>query len=89
MNPHEADPFTCVDCRNDTAAMHEYYMVHDAIWAQVGMQPHGGMLCIGCLEDRLGRMLTNLDFTAAPVNSGFFCDQSARLRDRIHGVLVS
>jgi hypothetical protein len=46
----------------------EYYMVHREVWAAAGMLPRGGMLCVGCLEARLGRRLTAADFTSAPVN---------------------
>jgi hypothetical protein len=38
----------------------EYYMVHDIVWASAFMGPYDGMLCIGCLERRLGRPLTRL-----------------------------
>ena len=40
----------------------ELYTVKDAIWRAARMQPMGGCLCIGCLEKRLGRMLTPKDF---------------------------
>ena len=55
-------------------------MVHDAIWDRVrgGL----GMLCIGCLETRLGRKLNSLDFNSAPLNEmGHW--QSERLQSRI------
>jgi hypothetical protein len=35
----------------------EVYTVHDAVWTAAGMEPFGGCLCIGCLEQRLGRKL--------------------------------
>ena len=40
----------------------EVYTVRSKIWEAAGMQPMGGCLCIGCLERRLGRMLTARDF---------------------------
>jgi len=43
-------------------------MVHDQLWYAAGMHPDGGLLCIGCLEGRLGRGLCADDFTGAPVN---------------------
>lgn len=60
----------CLDCNVDTIAIAEYYMVSDDIWANSGVGPLGreGMLCIGCLEGRLGRRLTADDFTDAPTN---------------------
>lgn len=77
--------FLCVDCKFDTWE-NEYYMVHDRVWRAAGMskKPGAGMLCIGCLEQRLGRTLTPADFTSYPINHGVF-PQSDRLRSRIHG----
>ena len=42
----------------------EYYSVGDDVWAASGLAPHGGMLCLACLERRIGRPLTGEDFTA-------------------------
>lgn len=75
--------FLCVDCKFDTRH-DEYYMVHDAVWAAAGQpQNDGGMLCIGCLEKRLGRQLTREDFPNRPINMGIF-PQSQRLQERLH-----
>jgi hypothetical protein len=40
----------------------EVYTVRDAVWAEAGMEPWGGCLCVGCLEKRLGRKLKWKDF---------------------------
>jgi hypothetical protein len=40
----------------------EVFSVREAVWARAGMEPMGGCLCIGCLEERLGRMLKPKDF---------------------------
>jgi hypothetical protein len=40
----------------------EDYIVRAAIWKQAGMEPMGGCLCIGCLEERIGRRLRPKDF---------------------------
>jgi len=40
----------------------EVYDVKDMIWKAADMELTGGCLCIGCLEKRLGRMLTPKDF---------------------------
>jgi hypothetical protein len=55
--------FRCVDCGKDTGGG-EYYMVGDDVWAASGLAPNGGMLCLACLERRIGRPLTGQDFTA-------------------------
>jgi hypothetical protein len=40
----------------------EVYMVKPAVWKAAGLDPFSGCLCIGCLEKRLGRTLTPMDF---------------------------
>jgi hypothetical protein len=67
-------------------------MVHDQIWERAGMvarRPYDDhvYLCIGCLEQRIGRELKPGDFTGAPVNL-FLESASDRLRSRITGVTL-
>ena len=70
----------CVDCAGD---FDERYMVKCEIWAASGLARDGGVLCIGCLERRLGRRLTPDDFDPGwRANSGIHDLQSLRLRDR-------
>ena len=71
----------CLDCGVDTLASLEYYMVHDKVWP-LGKLDGDGLLCIGCLEQRIGRQVTRDDFTAVPINCGPW---SARLTDRLGG----
>lgn len=90
--PKKLTPFwACFDCAEDTDR--EYYMIHDDLWEQAGMG-HGwkyysdpskldGLLCVGCLESRLGRQLTKEDFTDAPVNTIWMRYMSERLKNRI------
>ncbi len=61
--------FHCLDCGQDTGhhGLREYYMLRDAIWKKICNIR--GMLCIGCVERRLGRVLTRSDFTACPLNN--------------------
>lgn len=78
------ESFHCIDCGFDTLEGGEYYMVHNYLWEQAGMTSEGGMLCIGCLEDRLGFVLTPHHFTDYPINSldnGW--DKSWRLTERL------
>jgi hypothetical protein len=81
-DPKDFAAFVCVDCSTNTSEIQEYYMVHDELWHSVGMEPDGGMLCIGCLEKRLGRQLEAKDFTYAPVNHGAF-QRSERMMNRL------
>lgn len=57
--------FECADCDMDTSE--EYYMVHDILWDSITHDRYI-MLCILCLERRLGRRLNAGDFTDAIVN---------------------
>jgi len=44
-------------------------MVHDHVWIQTGLAPSGGMLCVSCLEKRIGRTLVPSDFSNYPINN--------------------
>ena len=59
-------------------------MVNDDLW-EVATEDAGTkiMLCIGCLENRLGGLLTKDDFTAAPVNDLWGQVGSTRLKNRL------
>lgn len=75
--------FICVDCSVNTSEIDEYYMVQDRVWVgQAHMKKDGGMLCLGCLETRIGRLLTPADFTHCPVNEGIF-GRSERFLNRL------
>jgi hypothetical protein len=82
----------CADCGIGTIRIGEWYMVHDAVWEQAwagrrkswhGKVPGQEILCIGCLEIRLGRTLTAFDFTDAEVNDVGKGNISPRLRARL------
>ena len=65
-DPH----WCCMDCGKDTDASEEYYMLRNPLWRQAVKRPHRkGMLCLDCVEIRLGRPLNAEDFTEAPVNA--------------------
>jgi hypothetical protein len=58
----------CCACgrRSDKAVL--YYMVRDDVWYSVGNKSKKGIMCLGCLADRLGRPLEAADFTDVPLN---------------------
>ena len=59
-------------------------MVHDEVWyLAITAMDKRHMFCIGCLERRLGRLLTKDDFTDAPVNSMWLTVGSTRLKNRL------
>lgn len=73
-------------CGVNTSDIGEYYMVTDKLWAQAASAyasiDDRGMLCIGCLEEAIGRTLSPTDFKNVPLNY-MWPNQSARLRRRI------
>jgi hypothetical protein len=56
------------------------YIVHDHVWKAAGMEPWGGVLCVGCIEQRIGRRLTPDDFDHD--HPFFFLPGTPRLLDR-------
>jgi hypothetical protein len=74
----------CFDCKTDTSEIGEYYMLHDEIWqaAITATKPLKRIrfLCVGCIEERLGRELNPADFTDAPINRQSW--NSTRLKAR-------
>lgn len=62
--------FMCIDCRVDTGKIGEHYMLQDHIWLSI-TDSRRGMLCIGCLENRLGRRLALHDFNDSHVNKPY------------------
>jgi hypothetical protein len=57
--------WTCAVCGERSIT--DYYMVHDALWKESGI-PAKGMAHIKCLSTKIGRPLTEDDFTEVPVN---------------------
>jgi hypothetical protein len=72
----------CLDCPVKPMDINEYYMVHDKVWLEAN-PVDSGMLCISCLENRLGRQLTKMDFTDCPLNQMNLVNGSDRLKDRM------
>lgn len=68
----------CADCGESTIP--EYYMLHNRIWLSVAGKRE--MLCIGCVERRLGRRLVKGDFTGCLANKQGSRMDSDRLIDR-------
>ena len=66
----------CADCGAGTHTINEWYMVKKRVWKQAWAGrlkpwhalPGQQILCIGCLEKRIGRTLVPSDFPKAPVN---------------------
>jgi hypothetical protein len=73
----------CLDCGTDTIEAGEYYILRDDVWLSTGVKRDGGMLCIGCVESRLGRRLNRSDFTSAGINTQPNAWRSARFNERL------
>ncbi len=74
--------FLCLDCHAVTGRIGEHYMLINQTWLAVA-EDRNGMLCIGCLEERLGRKLRAADFNDSYLNRSRTAPQSMRLRDRL------
>jgi hypothetical protein len=58
----------CLDCRKDT--FNEYYALKNHLWRRaVDRSQRHGMLCLSCLQRRLGRPLRPDDFLSEPINT--------------------
>lgn len=62
------EQFECQDCKENVLDKHEFFLVHDELDVQVGL--NDGRLCVACYEARLGRELCFFDFTNAMVIQG-------------------
>ena len=75
--------FLCLDCKVDCGKIGEHYMLKDLVWFSV-VASNKGMLCVGCIEGRLGRRLIPSDFNNSYVNGlGFGQIKSNRLLERL------
>lgn len=75
------EAWLCLDCSVHTGKIGEYYIIEDEVWELAEVDE--GMLCIGCLEVRIGRELVPSDFPDYPINDGVCFDQSDRLAARL------
>lgn len=78
----------CLDCKIDTGKAGEHYMLVDKTWALVH-NSNKGMICVGCVEKRLGRKLNSSDFNDSHVNRikpGEY--KSTRLMERINAYWI-
>ncbi|MEV4936318.1 hypothetical protein [Streptomyces zaomyceticus] len=72
--------YDCADCGADCTD--ERYMVTDETWKASSMCPFG-FLCVGCIEQRLGRSLAGSDFLDVPLNHSAKYRRSERLAARL------
>ncbi len=87
LMPQPQEVFPCTDCGHDCKLMGERYMVTFEVWARA--QLLGGyayMLCVRCLELRIGRRLVAGDFIRCGLNDGPQYHRSLLLRSRLHSV---
>jgi hypothetical protein len=85
------DESNCADCGINCVKLGEWYMVHDHVWEQAWAGQKRKpcyqieALCIGCLEQRLGRPLMRDDFIPdVPINDpNKRQGASERLRNRL------
>lgn len=64
--------------------MDEYYMLKDEVWhSAITARSKPSILCIGCVESRIGKLLTKDDFAPVPLNEMPFWPRSERLKTRL------
>jgi hypothetical protein len=73
----------CVDCSENTS--YEHYFVTNDVWMEQAKMGEAGMLCVPCLELRIGRRLGPADFTDAHINNPKTHPMTIRLQSRILG----
>lgn len=80
----------CIDCGVNTSDIKEYYMVQWDLWEKyVPEDNHNSMLCLGCLESRMGRQLVPNDFIACILNDDeYFDNKSDRFLNRLLGEVI-
>jgi hypothetical protein len=84
MGKKNRNKWLCLDCKRDTSSrgLSEHYFVNLDLWMSV-VGSKTGMLCIGCLEKRIGRKLIPSDFPNVHINRISTAGMSIRLIDRI------
>jgi hypothetical protein len=64
----------CLDCGTPLLPggrepAREWFMLRPDAWAQTGLAPDDGYLCVGCIERRIGRPLDGADLSGElPIN---------------------
>lgn len=74
--------FKCRGCGILTNKIGEHYYIDSRLWLQANRQ-HNGMMCIGCVEARIGRSLTPKDFIPCPLHNPKKYFLSTRLKNRL------
>lgn len=66
----QINSFLCKDCGKDTSVDDkDYYMVTNEVWEKYGFGRKKGMLCMDCLEERMGRKLQKKDILICSVTT--------------------
>lgn len=73
----------CAHCKGHYDFRREDYYVHDNVWADAGAAPKCGPLHVVCLEERLGRKLTQYDFPSGSVVR-FWINLGVRIQEAAH-----
>jgi hypothetical protein len=68
----------CKDCGRERP---EFYMVENRVWYGEAKARHNDILCLDCLERKIGRSLDISDFKEIPVNELLFVGYRMRGRE--------
>jgi DNA-directed RNA polymerase subunit RPC12/RpoP len=61
--------FLCMDCGKDIYKSNEYYTLLNKVWHRICPTDWKGILCLTCVEKRLGRKLHRDDFLRCTNNT--------------------
>jgi len=78
------EAFVCLDCGVNTMFTEEYYMLTNEVWLEA-VPDREGMLCLNCVELRLGRQLWPDDFNDSGINP-LHARFNARVLSRFCGI---
>ena len=67
----EKEGWKCMDCKKDCLKNEkDYYMIQHDLWLKL-VGSHNGMLCMDCLETRLGHKLRKEEILPCPLTEQF------------------
>ena len=60
--------FNCKCCGKSTLTNRDYYMLEDKLWLELNNGKYEGMMCMDCVESKLGRKIAIKDLAPVPLN---------------------
>jgi hypothetical protein len=61
------DRWLCMECHKNTKNKIDYYMLNTFLWRSIAKDIKG-MLCVSCVENKIGHTITKSDLLNCPLN---------------------